>query len=316
MRRFILIYLLLSSIIPFNACTSDDQKLEDAKSFIRNHNKLYTGHIRFSIYVFDTTLKIAPLQIAGREDSLWPVQSVRIKEVVKHSDISGFIHGKDTFDIINSNKIIFPVIVSGNAMLDKKINNYIQGSFREYEASYFSSSASAGLDSCMEPMSACGLINMKYTVTYNQKGILSFAIRYEHCGANCWTAYNFYNFNLSNGEVITLQNIINPATYNQAKYILLDQKREAINTFLKQLNDSIQSDNTIPESEREEAYSPLKRTVESCKYELYLNSFQIHKDKLVFYDECFMPTPFRYLGPEYKLTLYYNQHPVYFKKYF
>ncbi|MFZ4401215.1 MAG: hypothetical protein ACOYO1_14350 [Bacteroidales bacterium] len=197
-------------------------------------------------------------------------------------------------EIGRNNFILFPSIKTGNLKTEKKINHTIF-TYLRYDSIYESHSVKKTIKSCVRE----GLINMKYNVSFNRNGILSLQIEYFHCGANCWTNKIFLNFNLTNGELLTLKDIVKPNKIQNIKDKVSIRKRNKLLTFADSL--VIQFD-TITNKDMAEPCQEVLKELEKCNDFLSLEQFKVDENNLSFYISCFFAY---YLSP-YEPELFIN----------
>lgn len=217
-------------------------------------------------------------------------QTARIAEINKITNISRFIYGKDTGDIQNGNKIDFPIIITDNAIVDKKINHLVFKSLM-YDSRYEKHPIKIAIDSFVID----GLINMQYYISYNKNGILSMHIQYDHCGANCWINDDFINIDLLTGKLISINDIIASDSLSKFKLIALSDKASFLRRFIDSLN----------YTPNKETYNAVLNKLKECKRNLPLDEFQLKDSVFVLFNKCYMATYLRPYEPEVLLRYKY-----------
>ena len=109
----------------------------------------------------------------------------------------------ERFKDIQSDKMNFPIIRTGNKEIDSLINTDLKNRFtdNEYPKDNF--------DSTLIKWAGDQIVFLDFQVTYNRNGILSINVSAEGCGAYCTSWTDYFNYSTSNGEWLNISDVIN-----------------------------------------------------------------------------------------------------------
>lgn len=192
-----------------------------------------------------------------------------INKIILHSDIKAFIHGNDTVDIKFGNKIQYPIIDSGDSTVSNKINKLIR-----YLLFKDTNNISISTEKAIKKYIKDGLKNLDYFVSFNNAGILSITLRYEQCNYSSINIYEFLNFNLYTGELLTFNDIIEQDSFEKFINIVKKEKDKNINSYKDDINNQkdVKIDNTISQA--------IDDIMENNKSILF-DKFQIKENKII-----------------------------------
>ncbi len=112
------------------------------------------------------------------------------------------------FKGIQSDKMNFPIIRSGNKVIDSLINTDLKNRFTDNEY------PTDNLDSTLIKWAGDQIVFLDFKVTYNQNGILSINVSAEGCGAYCTSWTDYFNYSTLNGKWLNISDVIN----NEAEF--------------------------------------------------------------------------------------------------
>ena len=100
------------------------------------------------------------------------------------------------------NKLIYPVIKTGNTTIDSIINFDLKNKYTFNEAPNLS------VDETLKQWIGDQIVYINFNITYHQNNILSLNIETEDCTAYCssWTSY--FNYNTKTGKPIKIASIL------------------------------------------------------------------------------------------------------------
>ena len=123
-------------------------------------------------------------------------QNVQIDTLIVKLKVS------DSFKELQSDRMNFPIIKTGNKEIDSLINFDLKNKFTSNEY------PTDSIDSTLIKWADDQIIDIDFKVTYNKNGILSINISAEGCGAYCsyWTEY--FNYSTVTGKTLDFSEII------------------------------------------------------------------------------------------------------------
>lgn|SRR5690606_398936 len=202
----------------------------------------------------------------------------------------------ERFKDIQSDKMNFPIIRSGNKEIDSLINYDLKNRFtrNEYPTEW--------LDSTLLKWAGDQIIFLDFQVTYNQNGILSINVSAEGCGAYCTSWTDYFNYSTSNGERLNISHVIdNIAEFKSTvekdrKEQYAEQKR-----LLKEmLNDQ---DSGLDEA----TYEWALENYDDCEKNSDLESFAIYQDRIEIIEDCYLPNAIKNLTPIIELNYNFSE---------
>jgi hypothetical protein len=214
-------------------------------------------------------------------------QSVKIREL-KRDSTKWYIG-------TNEPAVAFPVITAHAKDISMKINSQLIAAFADTEN--WNNSFDAAIDSA----AATNLYSLGYEVTFNQNNVLSITLSIITCGAYCtgWSAY--FNFNITTGEQITMDDILISAKKKAFEDMVKEEKTDALLDYKKEIKDEL-AKNTMDTS----TYQFALEIVDSeCINSISLKQFSLSDARLEIHDECDFPHVIQGMGPDYKLEYQY-----------
>jgi len=223
---------------------------------------------------------------------------------VKYSDIKKkAINYSD--EIGENSLIIFPIIKTENQKIERKIQFEILKSLQ-----LDTLLINYPIKTIVDSSAFYGLTSMNYQISFNKNDLISLTIVYHHCGANCWTTKVFLNFNISNGKLITINDIINPLDKDIFNKQVLKNKQTQLTLFKDSL---INQFDTLKSNDEKGNYKYIIEEVENCEKSVYLDEFLIKENTITFYDKCFWAYYLSDYEPELYLTYDLRDNSKYFK---
>ena len=206
-----------------------------------------------------------------------------------------FLPRKEKFSTIQSEKLKFPIIKTGNQKVDSLINFDLKNRFTNNE--YIALSTKEAL---LE-FAGDQMVYLGFEVTYNQDGMLSLNISAEGCGAYCtsWTGY--YNYSTQTGKFLTLEDIID--TSSKFKTKVLADKDKQYELQRQELKEML-LDKTADLNR--ETYDWALEEYNNCDNAFELKTFALHKEYLEIIAQCYLPHAIRNLTPIIELKYNYT----------
>jgi hypothetical protein len=232
-------------------------------------------------------------------------QNVTVTDIqIKYSEVKDKLVNNSE-EIGKNNLIVFPIIKTGNKKTDLNIQLEILKSLR-LDTLLVKYPVKTIIDSSVY----YGLTSMNYRVTFNKNDLLSIAIEYGHCGANCWTTKVFLNFNMLNGNLMSIYDIINPLEKESFIKQVKSEKLAKLELFKKSL---INQFDTIKSKNDKESYKYIIGEINNCEKSVYIDDFQIEENKITIYNKCYWAYYLSYYEPELFITYNLTDDSKYFK---
>ncbi|MCQ0111219.1 hypothetical protein [Zhouia amylolytica] len=202
----------------------------------------------------------------------------------------------ERFKDIQSDKMNFPIVHTGNKQMDSLINADIKNRFTDNEY------PKDNLDSTLIKWAGDQIVFLDFQVTYNQNGILSINISAEGCGAYCTSWTDYFNYSTSNGEWLNISDVIdNPADFkSMVDKDKKEQYAEQKQLLKEMLNDT---DSGLDES----TYEWALENYEDCEKNSDLESFAIYPDRLEIIEYCYLPNAIKNLTPIIELKYEFSE---------
>lgn len=219
---------------------------------------------------------------------------VRVKQIkLQVEDLGGRNeNGYRNVSIRNAGKyeaqIFYPIIVADNVEVSKKINRFLLADALSANDSLNTMDA---LDRAIRNL----VYSLDYEVTLNTSELLSINITRESCGVDCASTTLYYNFDVTNGEQLTIDDVVD--NVEAFRRVVHADKVSA----LKEYKGSVDSTD-------KSAATMAAAFVDRCSAEANLSKFSISKKWLQVIDDCVLPDFPKESHPVY--TLKYD-----FKKY-
>lgn len=202
----------------------------------------------------------------------------------------------------NSQVLRFPVIKTGNEKINAEINRYIKKRFAENEWN------NPITDSIFIREIRESLTSLDFEVTFNKNGVLSFNITAEGCGAYCTTWTEYFNYSISTGKRIEVNDIIDLSESFKEKVLQdmrLQYSREK--SALKKMRDDANS------GLDEETYTWALEYYEGCESSFEVIDVALHSEYLEIIHECHLPRMIMALTPVIELKYKYYGIKEYLK---
>ena len=181
-------------------------------------------------------------------------------------------------------RLIFPVFISNNKLVDKKINEYLQEEILFTtttktpekkifdEIKFIESNDSIGQS---------GYTDMSYTIEINNANILSIFLEIEGMGAYPTYGKEHFSFNSKTGEPLTAKVLFTEEGVTEIKKILIEERGKRIKERIKEIK-------TDDEKQFAEDSAFIFETFTKCNDEANEKDFFISKENIIFYKEdCF-----------------------------
>ena len=180
--------------------------------------------------------------------------------------------------------LIFPVFISQNKAVDKKINKFLQEEIlfttttKTPEKKIFDEVKFIESKGSMEQP---GYTDLSYTIEINNTNILSLFLEIEGMGAYPSYSKEYFGFNSKNGEPLTAKALFTEEGLAGIKKILIEERSNRI----KERISEIRADD---EKQFAEDSVFIFETFSECNKEANEKDFFISKESILFYKEdCF-----------------------------
>lgn len=200
------------------------------------------------------------------------------------------------FKDIQSHKMNFPVVRSGDKRIDSLINGDLKNRFTGNEY------PNETLDSTLTKWAGDQIVFLDFQVTYNQHGILSIKISAEGCGAYCSNWTDYFNYSTLNGKWLKISDVIkNVAEFKtRVNKDKKEQYAEQRQELKEMLNDK---DSGLDQS----TYEWALKNYENCEKNSDFESFAIYPDRLEIIEDCYLPNAIKNLTPIIELKYKFSE---------
>ena len=202
----------------------------------------------------------------------------------------------ERFKDIQSEKMNFPIIRTGDKEIDSLINTDLKNRFTDNEY------PTDALDSALIKWAGEQIVFLDFQVTYNRNGILSINISAEGCGAYCTSWTDYFNYSTSNGEWLNISDVIDNIVEFKTR-VDKDKKEqyaEQKQLLKEMLNDK---DSGLDES----TYEWALENYNDCEKNSDLESFAIYPDRLEIIEDCYLPNAIKNLTPIIELNYKFSE---------
>lgn len=192
----------------------------------------------------------------------------------------------DSFKVLQSNKLNYPIIKTGNIITDSIINYDLKNKFTANEY------PSESIDSALVKWADDQIIYLDFIVTYNNNGILSLNISAEGCGAYCTYWTEFYNYSTVTGNPLDISEVIDIEGAFKIRIF------EDIETqFKKQRIELKEMQNDTEAGIDQSTYEWALEYYDDCEKSFDLKSFSVHPDYIEINKRCYLPNVIKSLTP-------------------
>lgn len=198
---------------------------------------------------------------------------------------------------IKDSTIVFPIVVTKNSEVDKRINSRI------LEEMFQPEDSSQSLKQVLAEHIENGLINLDYKISFNSGGLLSFSIDAEGCGAHCSSWTTWFNFDLATGKEITIYDLLTGSGIDSFKNIVSKDKKAALSKYLADQRIAL-SNKDGDSTTYEWAISQVE---ESCINRISIENFSLSGGVLEIFDNCEFPYAIRSQEPTIELKYSYRK---------
>lgn len=206
------------------------------------------------------------------------------------------------FKDMQSDKMNFPIINSGNEIIDVLINTDLKNRFTRNE--YLNES----IDSALIKWSGDQIVFLDFEVTYNQNNVLSINISAEGCGAYCSSWTDYFNYSTKSGKCLTISDFID--TTGEFKAKVYEDRVKQYSQQKKVLREILnEPESGLDTSTYEWAFSYYK----DCEKNFDFESFSIYTDRLKIIEDCYLPNAIKNLTPIIDLTYKFSEISAYLK---
>ena len=212
-----------------------------------------------------------------------------------------FVSRKEKFSNSQGENLKYPIIRTGNQNIDKVINRDMKVRFTRYDNQDIS------LDSAFSNWTE-KIIFLDFEVTYLKNGLISLNINSEGCGAYCsnWTDYFTYNY--TTGEYLTINRIID--TTGEFRGLVITDKDKQYERKSLELKEILTDDDGDFEKD---TYDMVIEYYKDCSSTFQFNSFALHDDYLEIIETCFLPNVIKSMRPLIELKYKYTDIKKYLR---
>lgn len=125
----------------------------------------------------------------------------------------------------------FPIVSISDKKIEENINHYLHSTYLET----VNVSSKNPFEKIIKKSESRTKYFHDFTVNKNTIPVLSLSFLTEYCGAYCEEYFEFANFDLSNGYVITIDDLIDQNSSKQLTQILNNKIRNEISDFIKKI---------------------------------------------------------------------------------
>ncbi len=199
-------------------------------------------------------------------------------------------------------KFRFPVLRTGNAVVDNVINSDLKNRYTDYEF------VDKPTDSTLILWADETLVHLSFDVTYMRNNLVSFSIYSEGCGAHCsnWTEY--FTYNTKTGKYISISDVVDTLgefrtkVYADLANQFKQQKEELRNMWQGE-------EPTIDKG----TYDWALTCYNSIERNFSIESFILNSEHLEITVRCDMPNAIKSLTPIIHLNYRYDDIKKYLK---
>ncbi len=205
------------------------------------------------------------------------------------------IYTSHRFESGHSNKINYPFVVTSNPKIDSLINFDIKNKLTGNEYS------KERIDSSIIKWAEDIIVFLGFSVTYNQRGIISLNITTDGCGAYCTNRTEYFNYSTLTGKSLPIDSIVDMKS-GFRKLILNNRNAQFAknNKELKAmlLDKSARLDSSL--------YELTLEYYNECKKTFNLNRFALYSNRIEIIEDCYLPNSIKNLTPIIELVYYFK----------
>jgi hypothetical protein len=215
-------------------------------------------------------------------------QSIRIREI-KFKPKPKYYNTADS-------TIIYPIIVTGNPVVNRLINKEIKEQVLDPENS------KATTRETIRSMIRMGLTDLSYEVTYSENGILSLKIDIEVMAAYPSVSFRYLNFDIRTGQRLEIKDIINEKMFEQFKSKVFADKIDSLKSYKE---NELRSQLLNKELDTLTYQGAMELVDSYCIKSVNIETFSLSPKGIEIIDECEFPHVIRGMEPTYELKYSY-----------
>jgi hypothetical protein len=206
------------------------------------------------------------------------------------------------FKEIQSNKMNYPLIKTGNYKIDSLINFDLKNKFTNNEY------PKDNIDSTIIKWADNQIIFLDFQVTYLKTGLISLNISAEGCGAYCsnWTEY--FNYSTVTGKPLSINSVVD--TTGGFRKLAIEQTKTQYNKNTNELKEMLMDKSSGLDSA---AYNWTLEYYNDCGKSIDFESFALYPDHLEIIETCYLPNAIKNMTPIIELKYYYKDIKKYLK---
>ncbi|MFG6685892.1 hypothetical protein ACGK9U_04860 [Mariniflexile sp. HNIBRBA6329] len=189
-------------------------------------------------------------------------------------------------------KLIYPIINTGNIKIDSLINFDLKNRYTFDEAPNLS------VRETLTQWIGDQIGYIDFNVTYNQNNLLSINIQTEGCAAYCTNWISYFNYNIKTGQYLELNDIVD---LNQFKEQLITDKSNQFDRQLNELKELLKTSEINLDE-----YSSLHEYYINCKNNADFEEFALYDYCLQVIEECSLPNAIKSMTPLIELKYAYS----------
>jgi hypothetical protein len=199
-------------------------------------------------------------------------------------------------------KLKFPLIKTGNANVDKKVNNDLKNRYTHFEHLKLPSKQALieGADDQI------GYLN--FTITFLNEDFISLYIVKEAYGAYMVTAYDYFTYNLKTGSYVTINDIVDLS--GEFKTIVFTDKTKQYEKQRKELKSYLDDKDMKLDTT---SYKWALDDYNECDNNFQIDSFVLYPEYVEIIEHCHLPNAIKNLTPIIELKYKYTDIKKYLK---
>lgn len=201
---------------------------------------------------------------------------------------------REKYTHFQSNKLKFPIIKTGILEIDKLVNKDLKNRFTNNEF------PDLPTDSALIKWADEQIIYLDFEVTYEKNGLVSLNISAEGCEAYCTSWTDYFTYNLTTGEFMTIDEIVDTTGKFRAlvfsdKYKQYEQQKTELKKML------IEKEYGLDDG----TFNWVLEQYDNYDSAFELNTFSLHPDYIEIIEKCYLPNAIKNFTPIIELKYNY-----------
>ena len=195
-----------------------------------------------------------------------------------------------------ANTIVYPVVITKNATINKLINDKIRKEVLGSE------NADLNISKQIANEINDGLTDLTYEIRFRKNGILSLNTSRQECVGNCNNSNTRLNFDLTTGMQIFITDLLSENKIDSFRNIVFRQKIKLLEKYKQE-----EKQNITNKQIDDETYKWILSEVDSgCIKTVSITDFSLSAGYIEIIDPCEFPHAIRSQEPDYKLKYSYK----------